>query len=362
MAQAAGPFDPGKFINSSQVGGIDAYTIDEGAARGVRALCVNTGGGLRYRILIDRGLDIDQAFFNQYSLSFLTHKGVTPPTRGLDRGLDWLKGFSGGLLTSCGPFNIGPPGQDAGEELGLHGPHSNSRATIESVIRPDAHAGRQEMSVTGTVRYGALYGPCVQLRRTINSRLGQNQIEFVDEFTNAGNEPAPHAWLLHINFGYPLVDAGAELCYDSRVKPTDAPESAVRFRDGTHYKRIPNPQARHSGSTSAVAYLFPRAADRSGNTAVAIVNRKLQLGVAIHYNIRQFPRCGNWQHFGPGEYVTALEPMNGTIDGRWKDRERGLLDHIKPGQQKTYRYQLEVVSTRARIDELRELNQLSHRR
>ena len=27
-------------------------------------------------------------------------RGVTPPTRGLDRGLDWLKSFPGGLLTS----------------------------------------------------------------------------------------------------------------------------------------------------------------------------------------------------------------------------------------------------------------------
>src|SRR6185503_15348631 len=122
------PFDTSKFILPAQVGGIDRYTIDEGPARGVRALCVNTGGGLRYRVLADRGLDIDQAFFNQNSLTFLAHKGVTPPTRGLDRGLDWLKSFPGGLLTSCGPFNIGPPSQDAGEDLGLHGTHSNTGA------------------------------------------------------------------------------------------------------------------------------------------------------------------------------------------------------------------------------------------
>jgi hypothetical protein len=48
----------------------------------VRALCVNTGGGLRYRILVDRGFDIDQAFLNEQSLAFLTHKGVTPPAQG----------------------------------------------------------------------------------------------------------------------------------------------------------------------------------------------------------------------------------------------------------------------------------------
>src|SRR3954469_17827907 len=101
--------DTSKFINAQQVGGIESYSFSNGPARNTRALLVNTGGGLRYRILPDRGLDIDQAFFNPHSLAFLTHRGVTTPSRAYDRGLDWLKSFPGGLLTSCGPFNIGPP-------------------------------------------------------------------------------------------------------------------------------------------------------------------------------------------------------------------------------------------------------------
>jgi hypothetical protein len=213
------------------------------------------------------------------------------------------------------------------------------------------------MSITGIIHYGAFYGPCVQLRRTISSTLGSNSIGFVDEFTNHGNQAVPHAWLLHINFGYPLVDAGAELCYDSpRIEPTDAPQSVGRFKAGVDYKRVPGPQENQRGSDSAVGYLFPKPTDRAGNTTVAIVNRKLSLGVAVHYNTKEFPRCANWQHFGPGEYVTALEPMNGTVDGRAKDRERGLLDRIEAGKSKVYRYQLEVVTDRARVDELRALN------
>jgi hypothetical protein len=357
MAEPAASFDTNKFIQAAQIGGIDAYTIDEGPARGVRALCVNTGGGLRYRVLVDRGLDIDQAFFNQYSLAFLTHKGVTPPSRGFDRGLDWLRSFSGGLLTSCGPFNIGPPGEDAGEELGLHGPHSNTGATIESVILPDPHAGRNQMSITGTIRYGAFYGPCVQLRRTISSTLGSNRIQFIDEFTNAGNLPVPHAWLLHINFGYPLVDEGSRACFDSpEFEPTDAPESRERFKAGVDYKRLLDPQDGHRGPNSAVAYFSPKPIDASGRTTVGIVNPKLSLGVAIHYNTKQFPRLGIWQHFGPREYVTALEPMNGTVDGRARDRQRGTLDQLAPGGNKSYTYQLDVITGPAQCDALLALN------
>jgi len=351
------PFDVTKFINASQVGGIDAYVIDEGEGRGVRALCVNTGGGLRYRVLVDRGLDIDQAFFNYLSLTMLSHKGVTPPTRALDRGQDWLKGFPVGLLTSCGPTNIGGPCIDNGEELGLHGPHSNTAATIESVIQPDPHAGRLEMSIVGRVRCGSFYGPNIELRRTIASTLGSNVIRITDEFYNAGNTDTPHDWLLHINFGYPLVDGGAEICCDEKkIEPMAGHAgSARRFREGVDYKRIPNPLASHAGTSSAVGYLYPRAG-RDGMATVAIVNPRLGLGVAITYNTRQFPRCGNWQHFGRGEYVTALEPMTATVAGRDKDRAAGRMGMLKAGQRKRYQYVIEAVTDPRRLAELRALN------
>jgi len=357
MPDTALPFDPSRFINPSQVGGIDPYVIDEGPGRGVRALCVNTGGGLRYRILVDRGLDIDQAFHDQHSLTFLSHKGVSPPTRALDGGLDWLKGFPVGLLTSCGPTNTGGPAIDAGEEVGLHGPHSNTAATIESVRQPDPRNGQLDMSVTAVVRYGALYGPCVELRRTVTSTLGANTITVADEFFNAGNTDVPHAWLLHINFGYPLLDAGAEFCYDAaKVDPIDTDASRAHFRTGVNYKRVPAPLDAHRGPDSTVAYLYPRPLDRTGLTTVAVVNRKLGLGVAIHYSTKEFPRCGNWQHWGPHEYVGALEPMTGGVEGRHIDRDRGWFQTLPPGGRKSYHYQIEVVTDRKAIDALRALN------
>ena len=196
----------------------------------------------------------------------------------------------------------------------------------------------------------------MELRRTISTTLGENTIEFVDEFFNAGNETVPHAWLLHINFGYPLVDEGAELCYDSpKVEPMDAPLSKAYFVEGVNYKKVYGPLPEHHGENSVVGYVYPKA-DRSGRTTAAIVNRKLSVGVAVHYNTREFPRCGNWQHFGKHEYVTAIEPMNGTVEGRDKDRARGLLDHLRAGQRKSYTYSIEVISDRGRIDELRKLN------
>jgi len=336
--------DTTKFIHASQVGGIDAYTIDEGEGRGVRALVVNTGGGLRYRVLVDRGLDIDQAFFNQHSLAFLSHKGVTRPTRALDAGADWLRGWPAGLLTSCGPFNIASPCVDEGESLGLHGTHSNTAGAIESVIQPDPHAGRLEMTIIGRVRYGKMFGPSVELKRTITSRLGTNKIHFVDEFYNAGNTDVPHAWLLHINLGYPLVDEGARIVYPAgTLKARDDARSLAYFK-GDKGLDVPAPLDDHCGAGEVVAYLFPKPLTEAGQTTVALVNSRLGVALAVNYNTREFGRCGTWQHWGKHEYVTGIEPMNGTVAGRDKDRAAGLLDSLPAGSTKRYAYEIEIIT------------------
>jgi hypothetical protein len=343
---ATSPTD--RFVNVSQLGGIERYTLDDGPGRGVRALCVNTGAGLHYRVLVDRGLDIDQAFFHHHSLTFLAHNGPTAPSRAYDRGLDWLKSFPVGLLTSCGPFSTGAPTTDQGEELGLHGTHSNSPASLDAVFQPDPYSPDPAMTIVGRVKYGPLYGPSCDLKRTIRSYLHRNVIAIEDEFTNPGNTPVPHAWLLHINFGYPLLDDGSELRVDAaKVEPVG--DSGPFFQG--NWKRLTGPQDAHRGPTSNVAYLYPRA-DADGRATVAIANPKLSLAVAIRYNTREFPRCANWQHLGPREYVTALEPANGGVEGRDKDRALGWLDSLAPGAKKTYRYEIEVLQGQEAIDRL----------
>jgi hypothetical protein len=348
-----------QFINPAQIGGIESYTFADGPARNTRALLVNTGAGLRYRILPDRGLDIDQAFFHQHSLTFLAHKGVTPPQAdALRHGLDWLRGFPVGLLTSCGPTNIGGPATDNGETVGLHGPHSGTPATIESIVQPDPRAGRLDMTVVARFRYGAFYGPSIDMRRTLTSTLGQNQIDITDEFFNAGNEDQPHAWLLHINFGYPLCDEGAIFCYDAaKIEPLNDPAAQEYFSaSNASYKRIPVPLDKHHGPNSVVAYLYPKPTSNHGDTTVGIVNEKLGFGVAIKYNTNEFPRCGNWQHWGQHEYVGALEPMTGGVEGRDNDRARGWLQTLPAGGRKSYQYRIEVVSDKDGLRELLALN------
>ena len=82
-----------KVGNHTQIGGIETSVLDNGPGRGTRIAWVNTGSGLRYRVIVDRGLDIADAFCNQHSLVWLSHGGITAPRPDAKEGLD--SGFNG---------------------------------------------------------------------------------------------------------------------------------------------------------------------------------------------------------------------------------------------------------------------------
>ena len=161
-----------KVGNPAQLGGIETAILDNGAGRGTRIAWINTGTGLRYKVVIDRAMDIADAFYNQHSLAWLSQSGITPPQTFSDKGIDWLKTFGGGLLTTCGLSHVGGPETDAFGTRGLHGQISNIPAEIESIIQPDPLTGKLDMSITGIIRETRIFGPHLELRRTISGKLG----------------------------------------------------------------------------------------------------------------------------------------------------------------------------------------------
>jgi len=346
-------------INAMQLGGIETSVLDNGPGRGVRIAWVNTGGGLRYKVVIDRGLDIADAEFMNESLTWHSLAGTVAPSFSYTRGMDWIRGFCGGMMASCGPLNTGAPFTDEnapyGEDYGLHGTHSYTRATVESIVNPDLARGQYEMSITAIVRTARLFNPNVELRRTISSTLGEPAIRIHDEFVNRGNEPVVHTWLMHVNFGYPLLAPGESIyCYRGKLMPIRGGEKW--FKKGNDYRSAPVPRADHRGWGEYFTYIDPPA-DRNGMVLAGVVNKKRGYGVKVEYAKKDFPRMGNWQHWGPaGEYVGALEPMTGSVEGREVDRQRGWLKTLKPGQKASYRCTLAAINKKNDLEKLLRLN------
>src|SRR5665647_2161357 len=100
--------------NQAQLGGTRHYVLSDGRGRDMRAIDVNSGSGLHYTILPDRGMDISLASYKGINLVYLTCNGETHPAYYEPENLGWLHTFTGGLLTTCGLTHVGGPAIDEG--------------------------------------------------------------------------------------------------------------------------------------------------------------------------------------------------------------------------------------------------------
>jgi hypothetical protein len=143
--------------NQSQIGGTRHYTLTEGWAKNLRAIDVNSGSGLQYTIMPDRGMDISLAGFKGTNLVYLTCNGETHPSYFEPENLGWLRTFTGGLLTTCGLTYIGGPVIDGNDHLGLHGRYSTiparQIADLSEWIDNEYH-----IKIKGVVEEGVIFG------------------------------------------------------------------------------------------------------------------------------------------------------------------------------------------------------------
>ncbi|MFC5411093.1 aldose 1-epimerase family protein [Larkinella bovis] len=331
-----------KLSHPAQWGGIETAVLDNGSGRGTRIAWINTGTGLRYKVVIDRAMDIADAFYNQHGLAWLSHSGITPPQPFSDQGIDWLRTFNGGMLTTCGLTHVGGPESDEYGQRGLHGEISNIPAEIESIIQPDPAVGRLDFSITGRIRQTRVFGPSLELKRTISGTLGQAIIRIQDEVTNRANTTAPHMLLYHFNFGWPLVDEGTDLIWQGDWQPRN-PDQATIFVEGNDFRKCPAPLDDHNGFGEEVAIIDPQADDHGICTA-GLHNANLGFALALRFRKDQLPWLTNWQHWGQGEYVTGLEPGTHPPIGQAAAREQNTLLFLAPGESRRYDVDIEILS------------------
>lgn len=339
-----------KLSNPAQVGGIETAVLDNGPGRGTRVAWINTGAGLRYKVVIDRGLDIADAGFNSHNLAWLSHTGSVAPSPIAYQGIDWLESFGGGLVTTCGLDHAGGPEADEHGERGLHSQYSRLPATIESIIQPDPRAGRTDMSITGTIKQSQPLGVQLELKRTIRSRLGEACIYIEDEVHNHGNSPAPHMLLYHINLGWPLVDEGADICWKGEWTSREGEANARIFRHGQPFRKVKPPLTDHVGGGEEAAFINMDA-DDNGKCVCGIHNPKIGLALAIEFHKSQLPWMTNWQHWGAGEYVMGLEPGTNPPIGQSKARNEGTLIMLTPGERRTYEVAIRVLDDTQKINQ-----------
>jgi hypothetical protein len=309
--------------NQSQLGGTRHYTLTDGWGRSLRCIDINSGSGLHYTILPDRGMDISLASFKGTNLVYITPNGETHPSFFEPENFGWLRTFTGGLLTTCGLTYLGAPVNDEGEQLGLHGRYSTIPAKQVADLS-DWKANEYHIMVKGTVEEASMFGNKLRLVREITTVAGQNKIHLKDTITNFGNKPSPYTILYHMNLGFPLLSEDSELVIDPE-KSIPRDESALAGMN--EFRKFIKPQ---EGYREQVFDHFMKA-DSNGETVVVLKNKKLRIALSIKFRTAELPCLVQWKMMGIGEYVLGLEPCNVPGKSRKVLKEEGILPWLKPG-------------------------------
>lgn len=309
----------------------ESYVLSDGPAAGSRRIRLVVGE-LEVELLPDRGLDVGAVRFAGVPMAWLSATGL--PRRTTDD--DFGRTFGGGLLTTCGLRNYGPPVVDAGESHPQHGRYSSLSATVRR-----AEAGCSGAVVEGTVTEAEIFGAHLESRRRIEVPLAAGSaasgspvraasIRVEDTVTNLGPRPVSPMVLYHLNFGWPLVDAGTRL-------ETNA--TAVTPRD----------DAASAGVESwnvfpALAEPYPEQVfvhELPAGPAEARVTGRGGLAATVRFDTATLPGLIQWRVAEPGCTVLGIEPASApTILGRADARERGLLRPLAPGESRVYAVEL----------------------
>lgn len=319
--------------NTFQLGGTRHYRLTDGSADGCRCIDVNTGSGFSYTVVCDRGLDISLASYKGTNLAFLTENMEAHPACFDASGAEWLRTFSAGLLTTCGPTHLGPPCEDDGEILGQHGRWTSLPAKKVCDLS-DYEKGI--LKITGQLHDCTPFGHKIAIKRSISSEFHKASVVIEDEITNIGSKECPFNLLYHINFGYPLLSENAVVhvpskeCvgYDEYTNERMDEKDTIKAPSGEHLEK--NYMHTFGGETETVW----------------IHNPELEggLAVSITFSSKDLPYLTQWVLEDVVDYVLALEPANVPCESRDYLRKNNLLPFLQPGETKKFRVEINVIA------------------
>lgn len=272
-----------------QIGGVKDYTLNDGKGKGVRVIEINTGK-VRLCILPDRCMDIAQAYYKENAVSWISKTGIVAPSYYEKDGLSWLRGFYGGLITTCGLRNIGGPYN----EHGLHGRIANTPAEKVSVYA-DWEGDEYVMRVSGQMRESVVFGENLVLKRTITAKLFAEEFTVEDTVVNDGFKDEKVVLCYHCNYGYPLVREGAKM--------VNLPEEV---------SDIPYPIHNKTEECHAV--------EKTGDVVTVGIENG-EIGAYITYERKNLPDFLIWKMPGESEYVVGLEPRTTALGGKNIDEQ-----------------------------------------
>jgi hypothetical protein len=313
------------FANAEQLAQVYSDVADDGPGRGSRAISVHPAGGLHVRVLPDRGLDIGAAWLAGSPVAWLSPVGETAWSGG-----DWLAGWAGGLLTTCGLRNVGAPS----EGHPMHGTATGLPASDVRVSRTVEPDGGIAVTVAGTLTDASAFGPVLQVQRTITVRTGRAELAIVDDTANLGHRTEQAPILYHVNFGHPFLSPQAFI--DGR-RLWSRPRDADSARVAETWAVMGSPLA----DDEDVVFEHGIEPDPEGWASLRVLSPGAGVAARVAWDSETLPRVHTWRRATRGSYAMAIEPANCSVLGREQDRADGRAPWLEPGQRRRTRVRIE---------------------
>jgi galactose mutarotase-like enzyme len=335
-AWQVGPKDVG---GKAQGYSIRKTTLQGGVRAGVDLIEVDNGA-FKFIVVPTRGMGVWKGWLGDLEV------GWKSPVRGPvhpqfvaisePSGLGWLDGFDE-LVARCGLTSNGAPEFDAKTgrlAYPLHGRIANKPAHFVEVSVDDDSG---EIAVTGIVDETRFHFEKLRLKSTIKTRVGEKGFRIVDEVTNLSGAPFEMQLLYHINFGQPILDAGARVV--APVK-TAVPRDARAAEDIKAWDSYPAEQVNYAEQ----CYFFELLADAAGDTQVMLKNAHSTQAVSLRFPVKQLPCFTLWKDTAAAQdgYVTGLEPGTNFPNPRSFEKAQGRVLKLAAGETRRFEVALEV--------------------
>lgn len=278
-----------------QLAAVRRITLEDGPARGLRALAFSTGGGLDFWVFEDRAMDIGPLWFAGTPVAFehpngYMARGVVSPQDDEGTGIErMLSGF----LVTCGLDHVRQPAPGRT----LHGAMSLTPARLLA-HGEDWAAAVPHLFAEGEVVSAHLNGASFRLCRRITAPIGGREIEIRDTVENIGTGPQELGVLHHFNFGFPAVTKG------TTVRLNGEPVIDVGAIDAAA-KPVVECRPAGPGPRASAELVRPAAAPFRG------------LRVTLGFDVAAQPFVQFWNDLRPRRNVLAIEPVtSGRAEGR----------------------------------------------
>jgi hypothetical protein len=317
-----------------------ARRLRGGAREGVLQVEL-VAGSTRAIVLPDRGLGIWKMFSGDVELGW--HSPVAGPVHprhvplGEPSGLGWLDGFDE-LVARCGLVSNGAPDFAANGRLqhGLHGRIANLPAHGVQVTLDDSNG---TVSLTGMVDETRFLIHALRMHTQIVLHADQPRVAWNDRVENLSDRPTTMQMLYHVNFGPPLLGAGASLVADVEEV---APRDAAAVGDVPSWNRYAAPEA---GRGEQVHFMRLRP-DAAGRAEAMLVAPDGARAARLSWRAAELPCLTLWKNQSglADGYVTGIEPGSNYPNPRSFEENQGRVVPLAPHADISFDLALELLS------------------